>query len=243
MLDCRLAAASLLSIAALGAPCIAASERPDRFVADAYLLAPLRVHLLASDETEVATTLTRRDVTGILEGVNWIWDQAGIHFYVESVVREWTGLGPLDNALPELPSESRVPDVFHIYYVKEMPVPINGMYTHGVILIEDRPKLEPVRGGGNGDPIPRVTAHELGHALGLPHREHEALLMTAGTTGYRLDGSEIDRAREAAEAFDWVARLADVRQQAARLEAQGHDEEAQRLLARLSRIAEAVSGR
>jgi len=53
------------------------------------LLIPLRVHLLAAKGLpEITTTLTDMDVTRILHKINLVWAPAGLHFYLESVVKE-----------------------------------------------------------------------------------------------------------------------------------------------------------
>src|SRR5207248_1167101 len=54
-----------------------------------YLLAPVRVHLLsARDSAAIQTTLTAEDINRILGKLNGVWAQAGLHFYLESLVRE-----------------------------------------------------------------------------------------------------------------------------------------------------------
>src|SRR6267378_1767427 len=54
-----------------------------------YLVAPVRVHLLAAKQCDtIQTTLLETDITRILGKVNGVWAQAGLHFYLESVVCE-----------------------------------------------------------------------------------------------------------------------------------------------------------
>lgn len=51
-------------------------------------------------------------------------------------------------------------------------------------------------------PVARTCAHELGHALGLPHAPGQPLqLMSQGRDGTRLTDSEIDTARQSAQAL------------------------------------------
>src|SRR6266566_4936628 len=61
----------------------------EQFLFKDYLLAPVRVHLLsANDSPIIQTTLTGTDVVRILGKLNGVWAQAGLHFYLESVVGE-----------------------------------------------------------------------------------------------------------------------------------------------------------
>jgi hypothetical protein len=53
---------------------------------------------------------------------------------------------------------------------------------------------------GIDEPLPRVTAHELGHALGLPHRQDRTNLLASGTTGTALNAREVETARKKARA-------------------------------------------
>ena len=175
---------------------------------DDWLIVPLRVHLLSSAETPaLQTTLTEQDIARILGKMNHVWAQAGIQFRVESLMHE--EVPPLANAdvekRDELPArmraETRSSTAFNVYYVKQLDV--NGFYTPRAIFVKDTAALRPVEGGID-EPIPRVTSHELGHALSLPHRQNTTNLMASGTTGTLLNDAEIQQARAAAKKFAWT---------------------------------------
>jgi predicted Zn-dependent protease len=55
--------------------------------------------------------------------------------------------------------------------------------------------------GGLDEPLPRVTSHEIGHALGLEHRQDTTNLMQSGTTGFSLNEAEIATARGKVSAY------------------------------------------
>ncbi|MEO7318366.1 MAG: S9 family peptidase [Chthoniobacteraceae bacterium] len=171
---------------------------------DEWLIVPLRIHLLASQDTPALhTTLTEQDLARILPKMNRVWAQAGIKFQLESIVRE--SALPRENADAEIaarvPRESRCSTAFNVYYVKQLDV--NGFYTPRGIFVKDTAALRPVEGGID-EPIPRVTSHELGHALSLPHRQDTTNLMASGTTGTLLNDAEIQQARTAARKFAWI---------------------------------------
>lgn len=175
---------------------------------DSWLTVPLRIHLLSSTDTPAfQTTLTEQDLARILPKMNGVWAQAGIQFRIESVVRE--AVLPLENAdvtkraeLPaRVPQESRARAAFDVYFVKELDV--NGFYMPRGIFVKDTAALRPVKGGID-EPLPRVTSHEIGHALSLPHRQDTTNLMASGTTGTLLNEAEIMQAREAAKKFAWI---------------------------------------
>src|SRR6266566_3864200 len=70
---------------------LAEAETTNRpvFTFDEYLLAPLRIHLLsATNAPAIRTTLTESDIARILKKINAVWSQAGICFWLESLVRE-----------------------------------------------------------------------------------------------------------------------------------------------------------
>lgn len=74
-----------------------------------YLLAPVRVHLLSAKESPaIQTTLAPDDIPRILKKVNGVWAQAGLHFYLESRVREEAEPQPAseERGAPERPVRS-----------------------------------------------------------------------------------------------------------------------------------------
>lgn len=175
-----------------------------------YLIVPLRIHVLRSGRhPELNCSLADEDVRRILGKINGIWAQAGIQFYIEGLRREPAedahvpeGLQLEGAALKLRPEDSLAEGMFHVYYVHQLPV--NGFYVRrDAIFVQDAAALRPVESGID-EPLPRVTAHELGHALSLPHRQALTNLLASGTTGVLLNTDEITRARTAAHRFAWI---------------------------------------
>lgn len=216
----------------------------NQFSFNDYLLAPVRVHLLsARDSPAIQTTLTEKDITRILEKMNGVWAQAGLHVYLESLVREEANLQEIYDHLGKQParfgllglrpSRSKATNMFHIYYLKHMSV--NGIYFPEAIFVKDTASLRKVAGGID-EPLPRVSSHELGHAFGLPHRQDTTNLMTSGTTGTWLNDEEINQVREAARKFDWIEPASDLMEQANALFRGNKMQEAATLYSRLATI-------
>lgn len=238
---------------------------------DDFIVIPLRIHVLsATDLPEVDCKFSDDDVRRIVGKVNRVvWQQAGIHFGIESIRREpaarqeefrkWrdlTGgeLPPLDvypmlrpredkRASADAPGEGTVPDPkaedasdppsdppfegLHIYYVHDLPT--NGVYFgDGFAFVKETASLRPVEGGID-EPIPRVTAHELGHALSLPHRQNWTNLMASGNSGTLLNAAEVAAARAAAGRLAGAAGVATWRERAMAAVAAGNAATAGRL--------------
>jgi len=193
-----------------------------------FLLIPLRIHILtATNLPAIDCHLTDEDIHRILPKINRIWHNAGVHFCLESIVREPAAnqdpfrarLGP-NHEVPSNPEfrplipqgPSRHFDGLHIYYTHQLAS--NGVYQgRDYAFVKETASLRPVPGGID-EPLPRVTAHELGHALGLPHRQDTTNLLASGTTGTLLNEHEVAIARATA-VKRWHAMTVDAARNAA----------------------------
>jgi hypothetical protein len=215
---------------------------------DEFLVLPLRLHVLKADDlAEVDCALTDADLARILKKVNGIWHNAGIHWGLESIVREPAARqekfklardldGPRSLGIYPIliPEETRKFDGLHVYYLHKFPV--NGVWMGSdFALVQETARLREVEGGID-EPIPRVTAHELGHALGLPHRQDRTNLLASGTTGTLLNAREVETARTRAEKRRGSRTVAVLKQQAADAEAGGDKPLARRLWTWLGEI-------
>jgi hypothetical protein len=214
-----------------------------------FVVIPLRVHVLTADDLpEVDCRLSDSDVTRILDKVNRIWHKAGVHFGLESLVREPAARQgrfraardladeptPLGLYRVLLPEASRRFDGLHVYYIHRFPV--NGVYLgDGAALVQETARLKPVEGGID-EPLPRVTAHELGHALGLSHRQDRTNLLASGTTGTSLNRDEAGRARDRARSIRGARPVADLRREAEAVSERGDTATARRFWTWLSEI-------
>jgi predicted Zn-dependent protease len=222
-----------------------AQESTNGFAFGDFLLAPLRVHLLtATNEPAIHTTLTVKDTDRILGKVNRIWAQAGITFYLESLRVEAAvnTSNYVENArederatlLALRPKDSLATNCFHVFYLKQIRP--NGIYFNAQgIFVKETANLRKVEGGLD-EPIPRVTAHELGHALTLPHRQYITNLMSSGNNGTWLNEAEIKQTREAAGIFPWVQSAPEVLRKADALKSARKSAEARELFLWLQHI-------
>jgi len=193
-----------------------------------YRILPARIHLLRSAVPELNTRLGEGDVRRILGKVNEIWRQARLQFYAESTPREPAAAESLYQALGRTrteghlalvrPRASRSGRMFHLYFLARMPpngVTLDGSYE--TIFVKDTASLHRVPGGID-EPLPRVCAHEIGHALSLEHREDRVNLMASGTTGTLLNEEEVRQARAVAEAMPFRLTVAGALSLAERLQ-------------------------
>ncbi len=189
----------------------AVHEAKKQFAYEDFFVVPVRVHLLRSTgDDAVNCRLQAADVRRVFGKANRIWNKAGVALRVESVVEETAeapeGFNGLTAAAAEFkstrPEKSRDPDMLHVYYVHRLPT--NGVYMgRDAIFVKDTAKLNEAPGGVD-EPIPRVTSHEIGHAMTLSHRQDRINLMASGTTGWSLNDFEADQARAWAKRQKWV---------------------------------------
>lgn len=217
----RLLAGSLGAAFTLPAVRARADEALPRFGYEEHLLVPVRVHLLRAKASEdLNCQLRAADITRIFGIINTkVWSQAGIQLRVESLVDEPARGQELYEALGEnrteahllrvRPNETLAAGMLHVYYLRRMRP--NGIYMRrDGIFVKDTAFLQPVE-GGLSEPLPRVTAHEVGHALSLDHRQDEFNLMQSGTTGYLLNKPEVEQTRAAAIQFGGTFSVKDAR--------------------------------
>jgi hypothetical protein len=215
--------AMLISVTlAIGSASARAGAAADRIDPRDFLVIPLRIHVLgAPGLEEIDCQLTDADITRILTKMNRVWHQAGIHWGLESLVREpaasterfrlardLRGAGNLDIYNVLFPEKSLSREVVHIYLIHELPA--NGVWLGTAGVVKETAQLNKVSGGID-EPVPRVMAHELGHALGLAHAAKRTNLMASGTTGIALDEAEIKLARDHARAIPGAATVESLR--------------------------------
>ncbi len=217
----RLLAGSLGAAFALPGLRAGAEEALPAFGYEEHLLVPVRVHLLrAKASEELNTRLRAVDITRIFSKINAkIWSQAGIQLRLESLVDEPARGQEFYAALGENRTEAHLlrtrPEatlgagLIHVYFIHQMSP--NGIFMRrDGIFVKDTAFLRPIEGGLD-EPLPRVTAHEVGHALTLPHRQDETNLMQSGTTGYLLNAQEVEQARASAAQFGGTFSVKDAR--------------------------------
>jgi hypothetical protein len=227
-------------------PAVPEALKPPSY--DDFLVIPLRVHILSSsDLLDVNCGLTDADLARILGKVNGIWKQAGVYWAVDPLVREAAAkqerfkmtmeakpADPLNAFRMLAPEESKADDGMNVYYIHKFSV--NGVYLgNRMAFVQETAKLRPVPGGID-EPLPRVTAHELGHALGLPHRQDRTNLLASGNNGTTLNEAEVARSRKRAESMPGSLNVPDLRKKVEELLAKGETSEARKLLAWLAEV-------
>jgi hypothetical protein len=215
---------------------------------DTFLVIPLRVHVLAStDLADVNCGLTDADIHRVIGKVNGIWHQAGVHWRLESLIREPAAKQAEFKAALEAddgdklmpyrllaPEGSRATEGIDVYYIHKFSV--NGVYLgRRMAFVQETARLRPVPGGSD-EPLPRVTAHELGHTLGLPHRQDRTNLLASGNNGTTLNEDEAARARRRAAMTPGSLTVTELKQNVDEAMVKKETAEARKLLGWLAEI-------
>lgn len=234
--------------------------------ASEFLILPLRAYRAKSaDVAEIdCRQLSDNDIRRIIAKANVIWASAGIFWQLESiedVQAENTGrvklaaqidAGDAEDPGNEPARKARLPhtafrriipestrkdaNVFRVHYVHDFDV--NGVYFgNREAMVKETAALRKVETGID-EPLPRVTSHELGHALGLPHRQDTLNLMASGTTGTSLNDDEMQKVREVAKANPACRTLVALENDAA-----SADELRKATLDRTARAIRALAGK
>lgn len=160
---------------------------------------PISVYILDDERGKYSSGSRNERMVVIFEKVNKIWSQAGINFQIKYIGRITLQSGIIrelvkGNHKPFLEGRNidfKVPNpsLFNAYYASSIGF-LNGLtFDDNLILVTDSRDVETYR----------VTAHELGHLLGLSHaHQDDKMLMYPGTKGTKLTTSEIKTARDAA---------------------------------------------
>jgi hypothetical protein len=219
---------------------------------DQFVIIPLRVHILTAQEIDaVNCKLTDADVARVIGHVNDIWHRAGVHFGLESVVREPAeqverfratiearGRDPGEELQMLLPRSSRTCDGLHVYFFHQLPY--NAAFVgDDTVLASETAELRRIKGGAD-DAVARVTAHALGNALGLPNHTDPRSLMGGGTSGVALNASQGEAARLVAKTLRGATTIGGLSAAVLEAKARKDDDAARRFGTWLSEARAAV---
>ncbi|MEM7335893.1 MAG: matrixin family metalloprotease [Chloroflexota bacterium] len=165
------------------------------------IILPIAVFIVDAEDEQMASDRTVEELTAVYERVNDIWAQADIRLDVqtiesvilpESITRSIL-FGDFNPFFANVGQTFDVPNasLINAFYSKEIGGP-NGIvpFRSRVFFVMDTPSVHDER----------VSAHEVGHILGLHHvLDDPDRLMFSGTNGMMLSDEEIAVARYAAQ--------------------------------------------
>lgn len=155
---------------------------------------PIKIHLVQSSP-HYSANQTPSQVLQTLQQTNNIWAQANIVFYPLEIL--YTPIDPnllnslfYSNSLSVIHSIPHFdPHVINVFFVNSIVPNVRGrdFLNRNILFIAHLPH----------EPQPRALAHELAHALSIPHTspDHPENLMTPGALGTLLTPSQICQGR------------------------------------------------
>jgi hypothetical protein len=165
-----------------------------------YLSLPISVYILDDRNGELSSTRTNEKLIEVFDKTNQIWSQAGIKFEIKyigrivlpsNILKELTN-GNYNPFLTGVDREFQIsnPSLLNAFYTSSIGQ-VNGIAARSnMFFVTDFPSVR----------HERVTAHEIGHLLGLGHAHRDtARLMYSGTNGTILTKEEIKTARNNAK--------------------------------------------
>ena len=165
-----------------------------------YISLPISVYILDDRNGELSSTRTNEKLIEVFDKTNQIWSQAGIKFEIKyigrivlpsNILKELTN-GNYNPFLTGVDREFQIsnPSLLNAFYTSSIGQ-VNGIAARSnMFFVTDFPSVR----------HERVTAHEIGHLLGLGHAHRDtARLMYSGTNGTILTKEEIKTARNNAK--------------------------------------------
>ena len=165
-----------------------------------YLSLPISVYILDDRNGELSSTRTTEQILEVFQKVNEIWLQAGIKFEIKyigrielstDILKELTN-GNYNPFLTGMDHEFQIsnPSLLNAFYTSSIGQ-VNGIASRSnMFFVTDFPSVR----------HERVTAHEIGHLLGVGHAHRDTeRLMYSGTNGTIITKEEIKTARDQAK--------------------------------------------
>lgn len=166
-----------------------------------HISLPLSIYIIDSEDDSFNSARNEEEIRQIIVRANTIWAQANIELELQTIERitlpdnVMTGIvrGDFSSFFADVTSQFAVPNpsLINGFFAQQIGGP-NGIvpFNSRVFFITDEPSVLDER----------VTAHEIGHILGLHHvLDDSERLMFSGTNGINLSDEEILVARYAAQ--------------------------------------------